>query len=695
MPELTNISLSEYRGALVLEDTRLDEIAYELLPYAVKGIRIILTVVTANEYSDVTGDKRIEHGTALPISIEKVNFYVLGVENSTGRNHVMVASPELVQYRHQEGLEWRDFFISVANENENEDTVEPTFSGQLQDTEVSEEEISKLYDCTMAYWQLVPKVPNYRTQLLQFSHHIVTRVLERGGETLQQATKARCLAHRASLFYFEKKYAECVRDAQGVLELDATHIIGLSRMGDASVQLRQEGIGLLAYWKMYLVSSDVHDSKAQDYAKWQLQQLWRKGWVVGGARPAVPWLSAQDWQRSETHQYDVAEPSLELQVNDMQGWNVPWVVPLVMLWTSVPSDIPRLTQWGVRLVISLTEDQPPAAGFRRTGVRNVFLPVRQGEATPLPYVDVMLELVLDTFYKHNDRGSTLIHANGNMGCLVACFLLRFGLRVPPRPCIFCKVQAALWCTDPQCPFGTYPVMSVEEAISLACNVRPGCILSPEQERFVYAFASEIYGRAAQEKRISTMEGADEMTPFLAVGTTDRPRCVILMGLPGSGKSWFAEKLASSNSRWVRVSQDALGSRQACEFLVIKSAARQRSIVIDRCNPTAYERNAWAQLANHKCTAIVHFDVPPSRCINRILRRLDHSTLPGSYFPTLESRLMTQMPSSSILAPGICLTWGVLHETISYFLTRIVPSFWIKRPLRWPRLSPSPRFCILA
>jgi predicted ABC-type ATPase len=42
------------------------------------------------------------------------------------------------------------------------------------------------------------------------------------------------------------------------------------------------------------------------------------------------------------------------------------------------------------------------------------------------------------------------------------------------------------------------------------------------------------------------------------------RMLVLVGLPGSGKSTFAMKLAATKPEWKRVNQDDLGSRRACE-----------------------------------------------------------------------------------------------------------------------------------
>lgn len=46
------------------------------------------------------------------------------------------------------------------------------------------------------------------------------------------------------------------------------------------------------------------------------------------------------------------------------------------------------------------------------------------------------------------------------------------------------------------------------------------------------------------------------------------RVVILIGLPGSGKSTVSNLICSGNKNWIRVSQDELGSRQECVKVII-------------------------------------------------------------------------------------------------------------------------------
>jgi hypothetical protein len=87
-----------------------------------------------------------------------------------------------------------------------------------------------------------------------------------------------------------------------------------------------------------------------------------------------------------------------------------------------------------------------------------------------------------------------------------------------------------------------------------------------------------------------------------------PKLLVLVGLPGSGKSSFAAALqASSAGGWERVSQDDLGSRGACEAMLgraTKGFANGKNaggkgpshVMLDRCNCTKAERKQWLSVA---------------------------------------------------------------------------------------------------
>jgi len=73
--------------------------------------------------------------------------------------------------------------------------------------------------------------------------------------------------------------------------------------------------------------------------------------------------------------------------------------------------------------------------------------------------------------------------------------------------------------------------------------------------------------------------------------------LVLVGLPGSGKSYFASKL--SKEKWgIRVCQDVLKSKEKCKIAVQEAFLEGKSVVIDRTNVTLGQRRTWLDIAKY-------------------------------------------------------------------------------------------------
>jgi predicted kinase len=118
-------------------------------------------------------------------------------------------------------------------------------------------------------------------------------------------------------------------------------------------------------------------------------------------------------------------------------------------------------------------------------------------------------------------------------------------------------------------------------------------------------------------------------------TAAAPQLLILVGLPGSGKSTFCRMLEDAKSGWKWVSKDALGSRAAAEAAVSgvlnsgKSKRRQahgetpvKNVAIDMCNASEADRKAWCRfsLLDRKQVGVVYFETDAEECIQRAMLR---------------------------------------------------------------------------
>jgi predicted kinase len=107
--------------------------------------------------------------------------------------------------------------------------------------------------------------------------------------------------------------------------------------------------------------------------------------------------------------------------------------------------------------------------------------------------------------------------------------------------------------------------------------------------------------------------------------------IMLVGIPGSGKSTFATKLVEATGDiYVRVNQDEMGNRQACEAVARTALKKGYSVIVDRVNFDIKQRNNWVKLAselhvnNIRC---LFLDVPLEVAKERIAAREDHPTIP--------------------------------------------------------------------
>jgi predicted kinase len=105
------------------------------------------------------------------------------------------------------------------------------------------------------------------------------------------------------------------------------------------------------------------------------------------------------------------------------------------------------------------------------------------------------------------------------------------------------------------------------------------------------------------------------------------KMIILVGLPGSGKSTIAETHFKQD--YYYINQDKMGNREACISAVKKVLESGGNVIIDRVNSTRKQRAYWIELGiGYNCSSItcIVLDVDPEICVGRIVDRKGHETI---------------------------------------------------------------------
>ena len=127
--------------------------------------------------------------------------------------------------------------------------------------------------------------------------------------------------------------------------------------------------------------------------------------------------------------------------------------------------------------------------------------------------------------------------------------------------------------------------------------------------------------------------------------------ILLVGLPGSGKSTFAKSLQNGNSSiFKRINQDQLGSRKACLRLCqqVLESSSIRCPIIDRCNFDAEQRESFIRMAHDYNVVVdcVIFNFSKEECIERCQSRSHHETIARGQEKAVVSRLANLLTKPS-------------------------------------------------
>ena len=124
----------------------------------------------------------------------------------------------------------------------------------------------------------------------------------------------------------------------------------------------------------------------------------------------------------------------------------------------------------------------------------------------------------------------------------------------------------------------------------------------------------------------------------------KPFVMMLVGLPASGKSYFASHLENEMpSKFKRVCQDSIGNVEGCEELAVRALAEGKVAIIDRTNLDKNQRKRWTDIAKNAqvpCDCVI-FSYDKEECIKRCQQRLGHRTLKPSQAKTVVSHMASE------------------------------------------------------
>jgi atypical dual specificity phosphatase len=251
---------------------------------------------------------------------------------------------------------------------------------------------------------------------------------------------------------------------------------------------------------------------------------------------------------------------------------------------------------------------------------------------------------------------------GRAGTIAACYLVAFG---------FSRSNVDI----------IQPTMQSDQAIDTLRRLRPESIETSQQERFVSQWCSTIWKR---QSLFPSSVPEPLPSPVEIQGQFDNTHdLVILVGLPGSGKSHFARSLASREpTKWRVVSQDDSGSRALCEAEVGRASTR---LLLDRCN--VKDRQEWISLASNwvRSPLCVWFDYPPHLCAYRAQNRPNHPTLvPGSRVRNAIKQMSNDFIPPSLQEGFRAIVTIRSFEAANELLSRMAPISLFKFP-RTPHL----------
>ncbi|PPR02339.1 hypothetical protein CVT24_011684 [Panaeolus cyanescens] len=445
----------------------------------------------------------------------------------------------------------------------------------------------------------------------------------------------RLLDHLIFTLHAMGQFQEASEYCSRLLLDDPSSAKGYLRLADASLALESYKVAMLSYAQAYERGTD---DKVREYCIRQMEQCSKHtewGHVFQEHEISrlqslgdVARLLLVPWSQEIRDILSQREHSPSLYLEPRHSLFIPtgppsrpffklprffrWLIPFHIAIMSTPrdeKDIEALASpyLGIRRVLTLTEETPLSQSwFARKQISNTFLPIPNYHPPSVEQMDLIIRL----FDDHQSL-PLLVHCGGGKGragTVAACYLAAFGFKKPRYD-------------------QDHPELSATEAISQLRALRPGSLETAQQEAFVSTWCSTIWKR---QSVYPDLPSEPAPCPMEIEGTLPKDADLFIMvGLPGSGKSWFSNSLlARDPTGWVHISQDDSGSRASCETEIGRNP-NGKKVLLDRCNTSAADRKIWLGLASTWAASpvCILFDYDRELCTARAQMRAGHPTLP--------------------------------------------------------------------
>lgn len=309
-----------------------------------------------------------------------------------------------------------------------------------------------------------------------------------------------------------------------------------------------------------------------------------------------------EWSTQDSMLF-VSAPDCEVSARKVAGFDIDGTITVTksgkkfpqdgndwrIMWPEIVPKLAELQRDGYKIVLFTNQKGVTSkSGLSEAGVKQKLLGIAKALASKDVHVQVFAA-TSDDWYRKPRVGMWEFmarHCSGDAG--------------PP------SIADSLYCGDAAGRPKDGPRKKDFSAGDLKFALNLGCKFYTPEALFRGSTAPLHCDMARADLKLDPRVFPARVTPVPEGAPTEK-ELVILVGCPGSGKSFYAERILSEH---VRINQDELKTLAACKKKAVKSLAAGESIIIDRQNRTVSDRKVWIELARKAGARVrcVHFDV---------------------------------------------------------------------------------------